>query len=95
MKFKKGDRVEYIGNDPFDPLSYGDKGTVIGCLADKKSYGVDWDKENLIMHDFSGTGRNHHCWNVKENEIIKVKEERKMTSNAVTNVLMDVLGVEV
>lgn len=94
MKFKVGDRVEYIGNDQLDPLSYGDKGRVILC-CDYMMYYVEWDKRDSRMHDGNGNGKDHHCWFVRECEIRKVKEEKKMTSNEVTNALMNVLGVEV
>lgn len=77
MKFNVGDIVEYIGNDPFDPLSYGDKGRVIAFGEYKICY-VEWDKRNSIMHDGDGNGRNHHCWIVRKCEIRKVKEENKM-----------------
>lgn len=94
MKFKVGDRVEYIGNDPLDPLSYGDKGTVI-ALGERGIHDVEWDKGNSRMHGNCGDGRNYHCWSVIECEIRKVKEEKKMTSNEVINVLMKKLDVEV
>lgn len=78
MKFKKGDRVEYIGNDPVDPISYGDKGNVIGYDGIANIYDVEWDKGNPRMHDNFCRGRRFHCWSVREKEIRKVKEENKM-----------------
>lgn len=93
-KIKVGDRVEYVGIDSGDPISYGDKGTVLECYEASNSYAVEWDKGHPRMHDNDGNGEMYHCWCVRAVKIKKVSEG-KMTNNEVINVLMKKLGVEI
>lgn len=74
-KFKKGDRVRYIGNC----LTYGIVGTVVTFKNDK--VGVRFDDPVECFHDLGGTCEYHHGWWAFEENLELANESEKPKFN--------------